>query len=137
MPNTQYFLPLFRVKHHTNFIIAHHRVPVPVHVPVPVVKTKLVHVPMERTKIVPIIVHKGQNAQGSYPYSPSTIRLKKSRHQSPSASSSSGLSAALSSSSDTRQLRITSLGTVRKLKDHSRNGTATAIQVSYSHSGSF
>lgn len=130
--NIHKFISIFRVKHHTNFIIAHHRVPVPVHVPVPVVKTKIVHVPVEKTKIVPIIVHKGKHThphthETSYPYSgsPSVVSVKKNRLH---TSSSSGVSA-LVSPQDTRQLRITNLGTVRKVKDNSRNGTSSGIQV--------
>ncbi|GFQ73515.1 uncharacterized protein TNCT_606971 [Trichonephila clavata] len=67
------------VKHHTNFIIAHHKVPVPV------VKTKVVHVPVQQTRIVPIIVHKDQPPLTEY-------------H--PSAS-------------EDRKVRVTSLGTIR------------------------
>ncbi|GIY69787.1 uncharacterized protein CEXT_63901 [Caerostris extrusa] len=76
------------VKHHTNFIIAHHKVPV--------VKTRVVHVPVQQTKIVPIIVHKDQ---------PHPVRHPGDYH--PLAS-------------EDRKVRVTSLGTIRS------NGTAPA-----------
>ncbi|KAF8781986.1 protein dissatisfaction-like [Argiope bruennichi] len=68
------------VKHHTNFIIAHHKVPVPI------VKTKVVHVPVQQTRIVPIIVHKDQP-----PHRPDYHTL----------------------ASEDRKVRVTSLGTLR------------------------
>lgn len=85
----------FSVKHHTNFIIAHHKVPV--------VETRVVHVPVEKTKIVPIIVHKGQHRQphhaASYPHH--------------AASSQAGV-------------RVTSLGKLRP----SANGTSLQVSPS-------
>ncbi|XP_054724937.1 uncharacterized protein LOC129235250 [Uloborus diversus] len=120
------------VKHHTNFIIAHHKVPVPVHIPVPVVKTKVVHVPVEKTKIVPIIVHKGghhahvggESSYSGHQYSPSTLYAKKHSLK----GSSSHL--ALATNARNKQVRITSLGTVRQIKNPESNATSIQFQKS-------
>ncbi|KFM75079.1 hypothetical protein X975_07685, partial [Stegodyphus mimosarum] len=109
------------VKHHTNFIIAHHKVPVPVHVPVPVVKTKVIHVPVEKTKIVPIIVHKPHHYPHVSHHSASTSLYTKKY---PKSSRSQMSQIALATDSRNKQVRITSLGTVRQVKNPSSNSTS-------------
>ncbi|XP_071034209.1 uncharacterized protein [Parasteatoda tepidariorum] len=121
------------VKHHTNFIIAHHKVPVHVHVPVPVVKTKVVHVPVEKTKIVPIIVNKDHDShhhhhsQPSYPYMAHADTVLRPKKYKPSLSQPH---IALATNSKNKQVRITSLGKVKQVKDPSSNGTSLKFQHS-------